>query len=194
MSPAQPSPDQPSVGLAKALPKPFILQDSDVPCSAPRQLRFWSVFGLLATVPLRLAVLEGPFLVRSWRAKVPPSRAKRHAKPSPAQPSPAQPSPAQPRPAQPSPSPAQALVWALSKASFYRIQTSRFRPPDGSVFGLFLARLGPPCRCVWLFWRVNFWFVPGAPKCRPADPSATREPCCLARALPNPTAQPAQPS
>ena len=178
ISPAQPSPDQPSpaqpgpslgVGLAKALPKPFILQDSDVPFSAPRQLRFWSVFGPFgATVPLRLAVLEGSFLVRSWRAKVPPSRAKRHAKPSPAQPSPDQLSPAQARP-KPWCGPCQSSPKGFL---FYRIQTSRFRPPDSSVFGSFLARLGPPCRCVWLFWRVRFWFVPGAPKCRAAEASA----------------------
>ena len=84
------------------------------------------------------------------------------------QPSPAQPSTAQP--VHPSlgvglakvlpkafsysspPSPGQAsLSLALAKALFCRMQRSRSRPRERSVFGPFLVRLGPPCRCVSLF-------------------------------------------
>ena len=56
-----------------------------MPFSAAVTLRFWCVFGPFgAAVPLRLAVLEGPCLVRSWRAKVPPSsRGRRHPGASP---------------------------------------------------------------------------------------------------------------
>ena len=64
----------------------------------------------------------------------------------------------------------------------------RFRPPGGIGFGPFLARLGPPRRCVWLFWRVHVWCVLGAPKCRPAEPSTPG----YATAQPSPS--PAQPS
>ena len=105
----------------------------------------------------------------------PSSAAQRPAQPSPAQPaSPSTPQPSQLSPAQlsstqlsPTPycvpcflvrsSPAHSpslgvgRAKALPKAFFYWIQRCRLRPPDGSVFGPFLARLGPPCRCVWLF-------------------------------------------
>ena len=108
--------------------------------------------------------------------------------------SPAQPSPNQLSPARPGPSLGVGLAKALPKPVFFynRIQTSRFRPTDGSVFGPFSARLGPPCRCVWLFWRVRFWFVPGAPKCRPAESSARLSPAQpspdqLSPARPGPT-------
>ena len=107
-----------------------------------------------------------------------------------AEPSPAQLSLAQPSLAQPSP----GLAKAVPKPFSYRIQRSRSRPPERSVFGAFLARLGPPCRCVWLFWRVHVWCALGAPKCRPAEPSTP----CPSPAQPQPAAQPslspAQPS
>ena len=60
----------------------------------------------------------------------------------------------------------------------------------GIGFGPFLARLGPPCRCVWLFWRVHVWCVLGAPKCRLAEPSTPG----YATAQPSPAPAPAQPS
>ena len=61
-----------------------------------------------------------------------------------------------PHPAPPSPSPSPAspvqaslsLAKALPKALFYRIQRCRSRPRERSVFRPFVARLGPPCRCV----------------------------------------------
>ena len=65
---------------------------------------------------------------------------------SPGQPNPGQVSPAQLTAARPKPwcGPCRTLCKGFS----YRIQRSHFRPRDGSVFGAFLARLGPPCRCV----------------------------------------------
>ena len=135
--------------------------------SAPRRHRFWSVFGSFgAAVPLRLAVLEGPCLVRSWRAKVPPSRAK-HARlchgpaqlqlslaesslavglsipASEVQPSPAhtQLSPlssAQPRQAQPSPRVGVGLAESCAR-----------RP----IFG---RRNAPFLVCFWLVWGLRF--------------------------------------
>ena len=71
---------------------------------------------------------------------------------SPAQRSPAQPSPAQPSRAQPSPAQPSSAWWPWpwpcqnsAKGFSYGIQR-RHR---------FFACLGPPCRCVWLFWRVG---------------------------------------
>ena len=174
-SPAQPSPahthlSRAAPALAWALPKLgqqlclirfsrfvrfrfmacFCLLDSDVAFSAPSRHRFWSVFGSFgAAVPLRFAVLKP----RLWGLVF-------GAQPK-----------AQPRPAQSSPSLSVGLAKALPKAFAYWIQMWRFRPPGGIGFGPFLARLGPPCRCVWLFWRVHVWCVLGAPKCRPAEPS-----------------------
>ena len=185
LAPAQASPTQASPAqLTAARPKPWcgpcrlpnalqrlFLPDSEVPFSAARRLRFWCVFGPFgAAVPLRLAVLEGPSLVRSWRAKVPPSRAK-HARLCVfgAQPSPAQPSP------QPSPSLGVGLAKALPKAFSYSAlflldsdvpfsspaQHSPASPPkpwcgpcQSFAKGFFLpdlARVRPPCRCVSLF-------------------------------------------
>ena len=90
----------------------------------------------------------------------------RVAQPSPAQPSHAgQVSPAQlstgqlhpmGRPSQPNPSLGVGVAKALPKAFSYRIQMLRSRPPERSVFGPFLAGLGPPCRCVSPFWNVGF--------------------------------------
>ena len=119
-----------------------------------------------AAVPLRFAVLKP----RLWGLFLVPS-----------------PNSAQTRPAR--------LAKALPKAFAYWIQMWRFRPPGGIGFGPFLARLGPPCRCVWLFWRVHVWCVLGAPKCRPAEPStpgyATAQP---SSSSPSPAPSPAQPA
>ena len=41
------------------------------------------------------------------------------------------------------------------KGFHYRIWTHRFRAGDGFVFGSFLGRLGPACRCVWAIWGVE---------------------------------------
>ena len=60
------------------------------------------------------------------------------------------------RPSQPSPSLGVGVAKALPKAFSYRIQMLRSRPPERSVFGPFLAGLGPPCRCVSPFWNVGF--------------------------------------
>ena len=136
LSPAPPSPTQASpslsVGLAKALPKAFCLLDSDVAFSAPRRHRFWSVFGSFgAAVPLRFAVLKPSLwgLVFGAQPKL---------------------SPAPPSPGLASPSLGVGLAKALPMAFSYWIQLWRFRPPGGIGFGAFLARLGPPCRCVSL--------------------------------------------
>ena len=103
------------------------------------------------------------------RSAQPKALSPAQVSPSPGQPNPGQVSPAQLTAARPKPwcGPCRTLCKGFS----YRIQRSHFRPRDGSVFGAFLARLGPPCRCVWLFWRVHVWCVLGAPKCRPAEPS-----------------------
>ena len=82
------------------------------------------------------------------------------------------PNSAQPRPAQASPSLSVGLAKALPKAFAYWIQMWRFRPPGGIGFGPFLARLRPPCRCVWLFWRAQ----PSPPQPSPAQPSPPHPP------------------
>ena len=144
--------------------------------------------------------LPKAFSYRNLARVRPPCRCVSLFSPRPGQPSPGQVSPAQPTAARPKPwcGPCRTLCKGFS----YRIQRSHFRPRDGSVFGVFLARLGPPCRCVWLFWRVHVWCVLGAPKCRPAEPStpgyATAQPrlsrvqpCCGPQPSPAHT-QPAQ--
>ena len=153
---AQPSSPQPGQSLgaglaesfAKAFPKAFSYR-IQTPFSAAITLRFWSAFGSFgATVSLFWR-----FSVRVWPVSGRPAAAfprfegvgliaeARSPKPS-AQPrlAPAQASPAQASSARPS-----------AKGFSYRIQRSHFRPRDGSFFGAFLARLGPPCRCVSLW-------------------------------------------
>ena len=149
--PAQPSTAQlvhPSlgVGLAKALPKAF-------------SYRIWPVSGRPAAA---FPCFEGVGL--DCRSAQPKALSPAQVSPSPGQPNPGQVSPAQLTAARPKPwcGPCRTLCKGFS----YRIQRCHFRPRDGSVFGAFLARLGPPCRCVWLFWRVHVWCVLGAPKCR----------------------------
>ena len=217
--PAQPRPGQPSPAhrspaqalLPNALQRLF-LPDSEVPFSAARRLRFWCVIGPFgAAVPLRLAVLEGPCLVRSWRAKVPPSRAK-HARLCVfgAQPSPAQPSPAH--------SPAQALVWALPKlcqrlflilpnAFSYWIQTYRF-PAQPSTAQLVHPSLGVGlAKALPKAFSYRIWPVSGRPAaafpcfegvgldCRSAQPKALKAQPRLAPAQASPAqARSAQPS
>ena len=118
----------------------------------------------------------------SYRIQIKPSLAQ----PRPAQPKPSSQtaSPVQPdqhrsgqaRPghsrAQPSPSRGVGLAKALPKAFSYRIQRSHSRPPERSVFAPFLAGLGPPCRCVSLFWSLGS----GASFLAPAQPSPAHTP------------------
>ena len=157
---AEPSPAQPRPGRAMwALPhgslcldaqpkrwwgpcqssaKGFFLLDSDVAFSGPRRPRFWPVFGPFgAAVPLRFAVLRG------WLWRLVLGLPEARSRPGTGLPT--------LTPAQPSPSPVQAslsLAKALPKALSYRIQRCRSRPRERSVFGPFVACLGPPCRCV----------------------------------------------
>ena len=134
--PAQASPSL-SVGLAKALPKAFAYWIQMWRFRPPGGIGFGPFLA-----PLRLAVLEGPCLVRSWRAKVPPSRAK-HARlchgPAQLQLSLAESSLAVGLSTPASDSPAQELVWALPKAvpdaPFSAAVTLRF----WCVFGSFGA-------------------------------------------------------
>ena len=149
LAPRLPLPDaQPKRwwGPCQSSTKGFFLLDSDVAFSAPRRPRFWPVFGPFgAAVPLRFPVLRGWLWGLVWglpevrsrpRTGLPKlSSPERSPKPSPGQLSPAQPKPV-------------SLGKALPKAISYRIQTPHSRPRERSVFGPFLARLGPPCRCV----------------------------------------------
>ena len=133
-----------------------------------------------AALPLRFPVLRGVGL--DCRSAQP------HISPTPPQPNPGQVSPAQLTAARPKPwcGPCRTLCKGFS----YRIQRSHFRPRDGSVFGAFLARLGPPCRCVWLFWRVHVWCVLGAPKCRPGYAFLVPSPAQHSPAQPSPQPSP----
>ena len=124
-----------------------------------------------AALPLRFPVLRGWVWIAEARSPKPSAQPRL----APAQASPTQARSAQPRPAQASPSLSVGLAKALPKAFAYWIQMWRFRPPGGIGFGPFLARLGPPCRCVWLFWRVGsgprFCDQPSAAQPSPAQPS-----------------------
>ena len=104
--------------------------------------------------------------------------------------------------AQPSPSLGVGLAKALPKAFSYRIQMLRSRPPERSVFGPFLAGLGPPCRCVSPFWNVgfgtSFCCFPGLFSVPVAQPSPAHHagqvsPAQLSTGPPNGKAKPAQP-
>ena len=117
-SPAQPSPAQPSPAqrAAHSPCQSFAKVDLEVPFAAPRQLRFWSVFGSFgAAVPLRFAVLERRF----WDFFLLLSQA------CPCSfglgPSSAQPSPSQLSPAAHSPSLGVGRAKALPKAFLYWI-------------------------------------------------------------------------
>ena len=93
-------------------------------------------------------------------------------------------------------------MWALPKLCqklfFCWIQTGRFRPRNGIVFGTFLTCLGPPCRCVSLAGRVG----PAQPS--PIQPTPIqRSPAKPSPGQPSPAqvspaqvspAQPSQPS
>ena len=119
-------------------------------------VRFGS-FG--AAVPLRLAVLEGPCLVRSWRAKVLPSRARLCHGPAQPQLSLAESSLAVglPTPAsEVQPSPAHTQLSPLSSAQPRRAQPS---PRVGVGLAescarrpIFGRRNAPFLVCFWLVW------------------------------------------
>ena len=96
---------------------------------------------------------------------------------------------------------AQALVWAWPKLC-QRLFLTGFRGrvfgPETPPFGSFLAHLGLPCRCAWLFWRVGLL---GA-QLSPAQPTSARttqrspaqpSPAQPSPAQPSPQPSPAQP-
>ena len=172
--------------------------------SAPRPVRFWWVFGPFgAAVPLRFAILRPALwgFVFGFFPSMPspaPSPTQPSPQRSPGRPSSSQPTSApskcqdgashgQPKPAQPSPqsSPVQlspasvgmGLIKALPKSFSDRIQRCRFRPRDRSGFGGFLARLGPPCRCVSPFGTTTLELpLPSIPVSRAAQPTAQPSP------------------
>ena len=147
--PAQPSPAQALVwALPKLCQRLFL---TGFRCcvlgrrNAPFLVRFWPVWGRRAAAFRRFGTLVlGPLFAASQGCSL-------FLWPSPAQPSPAHHA-GQVSPAQLSTGPPKALPKAFS----YRVQMLRSRPPERSVFGPFLAGLGPPCRCVSPFWNVGF--------------------------------------
>ena len=97
-----------------------------------------------AALPLRFPVLRGWVWIAEARGPNPSAQPRL---------APAQASPAQARSAQPSsPQPGPSLGAGLAE-SFAKAFLTGFRGPIfGRETAAFLARLGPPCRCVSLFW------------------------------------------
>ena len=186
---AQSRPGQPKPCLGKG----FVLPDSEVPFSAARTLRFWSVWGRRAAAfPCFEEVALGPRFGSPSPVLKGRAQALVWAQPSP---SPAQASP---------PSPGQAsLSLALAKALFYWMQRSRSPPRERSVFGLFGAAvpLRFPVLRGWLWGlvlglpQVRSRRVPGLPTLTPAQPTPQPSPAQAQPrpASPSPAAWPAQP-